>query len=98
MQIGRPELLEVGVWKSGRGEIVRQSFEPDVGRLDVAGASFAREGNTPRESASAGRNVVQPGVDQRKNLVAPRLGLQKLLGRDERLQAIRVGAEPEEPV
>ena len=47
VQIGGPQLLVIGIGKPGRGQIVRQRVEPDVRRLLLTAADFAREGNSP---------------------------------------------------
>ena len=64
VQIRRPQLLEIGIRESGRGEVVRQRVEPDVRRLRFTSGSFPREGNAPREPAAAGRDVLEARLDE----------------------------------
>src|SRR6185436_20920741 len=83
----------------GGSQIIGERLEPDVGRLIFAAAAFAREGNSPGKTATARGNVLETRVEQRQDLVASRLRLQKLFVRLQQLpDTLGVGAESEKPV
>ncbi len=80
---------------AGRGDVVRERVEPDVGHvLRVPGDRHA-----PVERRAADREVLEPSLDEAQHLVAAHVGLDR--GRVRRVvleQAVRVRREPEEVV
>ena len=72
VQLRRPTGLEAVVGETGRGEIVGQRVEPDPRALRLAGREREREGNGPRQTRTRDRDVLEPLVEQREDLVAPR--------------------------
>ena len=98
VEVGRPAVPIFRLWISRCREIVRQRIEPDVGGLRLAVAGLAREGNSPRETGAAGRDVVESLIEQRQHLVAAALRPEKIGFADELAQPVRIRRQPEEPV
>ena len=81
--------------EADRRRVVDQRIEPDVDHARRIG----RQRNAPRLPGAADRDVLQAGLEQAEDLVAPHLGLQevRMLGKV-RQQPIAIGREPEEVV
>ena len=56
-----------------RGEVVRQRVEPDVHHV----LGIVRHGNAPLERRAADAQILEPGLDERPDLVQPERRLQK---------------------
>src|SRR4029079_5634435 len=99
VQLRRPTIVIVLVRKTGGREIVRQRVEPDPRSLFFTRRQRQRKWYRPAQSRARDRDVLEPLVEERENLIPPSLGCEKVRTLGEQLpEKWFVARETEEPI
>src|SRR5690348_3171433 len=73
VQLRGPPFRVPLIGEPSRRQVIGQRVEPDPRSLLLAVARAKRKGNGPAEPRARDRDVLQPLLEERQNLIAPRL-------------------------